>query len=363
LKTGVKMQEKYILQKLPLSKEIETKTVLKKIVSANRALAELKGVAMSIPNQTILINSLSLQEAKDSSEIENIVTTHDELYRAEVGSSNISRQAKEVQRYREALYTGFELIRENKLLLKKHIVKIQQVLEDNDAGIRSQSGTILKNERSGEVVYEPPQNYEEVQKLMDNLEQYINANEMDDFDVLTKMAIIHYQFESIHPFYDGNGRTGRIVNILYLILNDLLDFPILYLSSYIIKTKDEYYRLLAKVRSDDAWGEWVMYMLEGIEITAINSVKLINQINFLMFKVKEKLSRELPKIYSKDLLESLFIQPYIKTGFLVEELGVTRKTAASYLRDIEKIGILESMKVGRNVYFINKELFALLKNR
>jgi Fic family protein len=258
---------------------------------------------------------------------------------------------------------GFDYIREKKLLLKKHIVKIQQELEDNEAGIRSQSGTVLKNERSGQIVHKPPQNHEDIQELMDNLEEYINTNDLDDFDVLIKMAIIHYQFESIHPFYDGNGRTGRIVNILYLILNDLLDFPILYLSSYIIKTKDDYYKLLAKVRHEGAWIEWVMYMLEGVEITAINSIKLINEINFLMFKTKEKFTRELPKIYSKDLLELLFSQAYIKTSFLVDELGVTRKTATSYLREIEKIGILESIKVGRNVYFINKELFALLKNR
>lgn len=357
------MNNEHIPQKLPLNKEIETKAVLKKIVSANKALAELKGVAMSIPNQNILINSLSLQEAKDSSEIENIVTTHDELYRAEAGSSNISKSAKEVQRYKEALYTGFDFIKENKLLLKKHIVKIQQILEDNEAGIRTQSGTVLKNERSGEIVHKPPQNHDDIQNLMDNLEQYINTNELDDFDVLTKMAIIHYQFESIHPFYDGNGRTGRIVNILYLILNNLLDFPILYLSSYIISTKSDYYKLLGKVRNEDAWIEWVMYILEGVETTAMNSIKLINEINFLMFKTKEKFTEKLPKIYSKDLLETLFSKPYIKTSFLVDELEVTRKTASSYLREIEKIGILESIKVGRNVYFINKELFALLKNR
>jgi len=245
------MEVGYIPPKLPLKKDIESKAVLKQIIKANRALAELKGAARSIPNQSILINALSLQEAKDSSEIENVVTTHDELYRAGVSSQNISQEAKEVQRYREALYLGFELVQEKKLLLKRHIVAIQQKLEDNDAGIRLQRGTVLKDSR-GNVVYMPPQNYQDIQNLMDNLEEYINNSELDDFDILTKMAIIHYQFESIHPFYDGNGRTGRIINILYLILNNLLDVPVLYLSSYIIEHKSEYYELLNKVRKEDA---------------------------------------------------------------------------------------------------------------
>jgi len=268
-----------------------------------------------------------------------------------------------VQRYREALYKGFALVGEKGLLLKKHIVEIQQVLEDNNAGIRSQSGTMLKNEKTGETIYIPPQNYTDIQELMDNLESYINTPELDDFDVLVKMAIIHYQFESIHPFYDGNGRTGRIVNILFLMLNGLLELPILYLSSYIIKSKSDYYRLLNEVRTKEAWEEWIMYMLSGVEETAKDSIKLINEINLLMEATKEKLSSELPKLYSKDLLELLFSHPYTKIGFLVDELGVTRKTATSYLRAIEEIGILESVKMSRDVYFINKQLFLLLKSR
>lgn len=309
------MSKEYIPPKLPLNKELETKAVLKKIVSANRALAELKGVAHSIPNQTILINALALQEAKDSSEIENIITTHDELYRADVGTVTTTHQAKEVQRYKEALYKGFALVMEHGLLLKKHIVEIQQVLEDNNAGIRSQSGTMLKNDKTGEIIYMPPQNHADIQELMDNLEKYINTPELDDFDVLVKMAIVHYQFESIHPFYDGNGRTGRIVNILFLMLHGLLELPILYLSSYIIKTKSDYYRLLNEVRTQEAWHEWVLYMLDGVEETARDSIKLISEINSLMETTKEKLSSELPKIYSKDLLELIFSHPYTKIGF------------------------------------------------
>jgi len=357
------MHSKHTYPFLPLKQEIESKRVSKKIVSANIALAELKGAVKSIPNQSILINALSLQEAKDSSEVENIVTTHDELYRADINKSNISHQAKEVQNYREALYQGFSLVQKHKLLLKKHIVEIQEVLEKNNAGIRTQAGTTLKNEKTGEVIYMPPQNHQEIQDLMTNLEEYINNPEMDDNDTLVKMAIIHYQFESIHPFYDGNGRTGRIINILYLMLNGLLELPILYLSSYIIRSKSDYYRLLREVRTKNSWEEWILYMLDGIEQTSKESTKLIANINVTMAEVKLSLKNQLPKIYSKDLLELIFKHPYTKINFLVDELGVTRKTATSYLRAIEDIGILKSTKVGRDVYFINTQLFSLLKNK
>jgi len=357
----IQSQQEYIPKNLPLQKDIESKEVLKKVVEANTALAELKGVARSIPNQAILINALALQEAKDSSEIENIVTTHDELYRSMVSDSNTSHAAKEVQRYREALYTGFALVKEKGLLLNRYIVEIQGVLEDNSAGIRTQSGTALKNASTGEIIYMPPQDNETIQKLMDNLEQYLNNRDLEDYDTLVKMAIIHYQFESIHPFYDGNGRTGRIINILYLILNDLLDLPVLYLSSYIIRTKHQYYNLLNTVRTEDSWEAWVLYILEGIRQTAIESVKRIEDITNLIQQTKETLREKLPKIYSKDLLEVLFKHPYTKISFLVEELNITRKTASSYLKAIEEIGLLESVKMGRDLYFINKQLFTLLK--
>jgi Fic family protein len=353
--------QEYIPERLPLRQDIESRQVLKKIVSANRALAELKGAARSIPSQSILINALSLQEAKDSSEIENVVTTHDELYRATVSSTNVSHETKEVQRYREALYKGYSLVKEQGLLLKRHIVEIQKVLEENDAGIRTQSGTMLKNDRTGEIIYMPPQNYQDIQELMDNLERYINDPQIDDYDPLVKMAIIHYQFESIHPFYDGNGRTGRIINILYLILNELLDVPILYLSSYIIRTKKDYYRLLNEVRTKGSMEEWILYMLDGVEQTARESVVLIEKIMQMMQKMKHSMRREFPKIYSKDLLELLFKHPYTKIAFLVDELGVTRKTATSYLRTLEEAGILESIRAGREVYYVNRELFELLK--
>lgn len=209
----------------------------------------------------------------------------------------------------------------------------------------------------------PPQNPVDIQTLMDNLEQYINTPESDDFDILVKMAIVHYQFESTHPFYDGNGRTGRIINILFLMLNGLLELPILYMSSYIIKTKDDYYRLLNEVRTKGAWSEWISYMLTGIEVTARDSIELINEMTLLMESTKEKLSLELAKIYSKDLLELLFSHPYTKISFLVDTLKITRKTASSYLKAMENIGIIKSIKMGRDVYFVNIALFELLKNK
>lgn len=349
----------FIPNNLPLDIDIETKAILKKSILANKALAKLNGVAKIIPNQAILINSLILQEAKDSSEIENIITTHDELYQSSLDISNISHATKEVQNYSRALLKGFDLVKDNSLLLTRHIVDIQQELEGNVAGIRKQSGTVLKNQATGEVIHTPPQEESTIRKLLDNLEQYINTN--DGIDPLIKMAIIHYQFETIHPFYDGNGRTGRIINILYLVLNELLDLPILYLSSYIIKHKADYYRLLQEVRTKGSWEEWIIYMLEGIEQTATKQVQLINDIKELMDKTKEKLKSELPKIYSKDLLEVLFIHPYTKIDMLVDNLGVTRQTASKHLKELETIGLLEEKKIKNSKFYINKELFTMLQ--
>ena len=347
------------LTKLPLLQEIETQKVLKKAISANRALANLNGVARIIPNSTILINSLVLQEAKDSSEIENIITTHDELYRANLDIESITNEAKEVQNYKEALLRGFSLVSDTKLLLKKHIIEIQEILEQNDAGIRKQAGTNLKNAQTGEVIYTPPQDYETIQELLTNLEIYIN--EPNDIDSLINMAIIHHQFESIHPFYDGNGRTGRIINILYLILKDLLDIPVLYLSRYIITHKADYYRLLQEVRTEDKWEEWILYILEAVEQTSLETIELINRISDLMIKIQDKISQELPKIYSKDLVEILFMHPYTKIDFLVDRLNITRKTASKYLNELENIGILENIQIKNSKFFINIELFNLLR--
>lgn len=353
------MNKEFIPPTLPLDFDFETTKILKKTILANKALAKLNGISKIIPNSEILINSLVLQEAKDSSEIENIITTHDELYKADIDIAAVSNETKEVQNYKKALLEGFNLVSDSNLLLKRHIVKIQMELENNTAGIRKQSGTNLKNAQTGEVIFTPPQNNHDIHTLLDNLEKYIN--EPNDIDPLINMAIIHFQFETIHPFYDGNGRTGRIINILFLLLNDLLDIPILYLSRYIITHKNDYYRLLQEVRTKDSWEEWIMYMLSAVEEISIQTITLINKIKNLMSENKILLKEKLPKIYSKDLLEALFMHPYTKIDFLINSLGLHRDTASKYLNELEKIGILESTKKGRTKYFIHKELFALLK--
>ncbi len=344
---------------LRLTSQVETKKVLKKTIQANRALARLNGTAKIIPNQNILINSLVLQEAKDSSEIENIITTHDELFRAGLDISSVTHATKEVQHYRGALLKGYALVEESGLLLKRDIVAIQKELEQNDAGVRRQSGTVLRNMATGEVVFEPPQEYEVIQELFTNLEQYIN--EPNDIDPLINMAIIHYQFESIHPFYDGNGRTGRIINILYLILKELLDIPILYLSSYIIQHKVDYYRLLQEVRTKDSMEEWILYILDGVEQTSLATIELVNDIHKLMNETKETIKRELPKIYSKDLVEILFMHPYTKIDFLVDGLGIYRDTAGRYLNKLNTLGIVQEVKIKNSKFFINTKLFERLQ--
>jgi Fic family protein len=322
--------KEYSVKPLPPKTNLETIKILKKLSQAHRYLAELKGVAATIPNESILIDTLALQEAKDSSAIENIITTHDELYKAFLFDKLISNAAvKEVGSYVEALKYGFILVQKNKFLSNNHILEIQKILERNDAGYRKLPGTALVNQVTGEKVYTPPQDYQSIIHLMDNLVQFINDNSMLDVDPLIKMAIIHFQFESIHLFYDGNGRTGRIINILFLVLNGLLDLPILYLSRYIIKYKIDYYRLLQKVRDSDQWEEWILYLLNGVEETAKETIKLIKEIRQLMLKYKNQIRKELPKVYSQDLLNNLFRHPYTKIDFLMKDINVSRLTAKS----------------------------------
>jgi len=353
----------YKIPLLPLPVELETKPVLKKIAAARSALAELKGAASGIPNESILISTLSLQEAKDSSAIENIITTHDELYRTDTLTKQFASIAsKEVHSYADALRKGFGIVKEIGVLTNNHILQIQSIIEENSAGFRKLPGTALKNEQTGETVYTPPQHQDEIIELMSNLERFINDDPMSDWDPLVKMAVIHHQFESIHPFYDGNGRTGRIINILYLVQKGLLHIPILYLSRFINQNKAEYYRLLQKVRTDGAWEEWVMYMLECIEQTSNQTIKQIHGIKNLMQQHKHKLRNELPKIYSQDLLNNIFRHPYTKIEFVMKDVGVGRITATKYLDELTRIGILHKQKLGRDNYFINKDLFDLLAN-
>ena len=349
-----------MLDKLPLNYNFYTPEITKKVISANKALAELNWVSQKIPNQKILINSLSLQEAKDSSEIESIITTHDELYKATVDKTYFSKETKEVENYIEALLSSFNKTKQNKIITIRDILNIQELLEKNDAWLRTQSWTNLKNDQTWEIVYTPPQNTNEIISLMDNLEKYINEN-LDDNDPLIRMAIIHHQFESIHPFYDGNGRTWRIINILYLTLNDLLDLPILYLSKYIIKNKSNYYKLLQEVREEWNWDEWILYMLDAIEVTAFDTIKMINAIWVLMWKNKYEIRKELPKIYSKDLLEIIFSNPYTKIDFLVDGMLMSRQRASRYLNELVKKWYLKEEKIWKSKYFINIELFELLR--
>ncbi len=350
-------------KELPLTIDLESKAVLKRLPRAHAALAELKGLASTIPNQRILINTLGLQEAKDSSAIENIITTHDDLYKSGLNIETIrSLNAKEVQNYIHALNTGFELVSEHGLLTNKIILRVQEILEDNKAGYRKLPGTTLKSSDSGKTIYTPPQDIEIINKLMSNLEKFINDPTISDLDPLIKMAIIHFQFESIHPFYDGNGRTGRIINILYLILHNLQNLPILYLSSYIIKNKSEYYRLLQYVRETNSWDDWIIYMVEGIELTAIETIQLIKEIKELMLSFKNRL-REEYKFYSQDLLNNLFKHPYTKIEFIVNDLNVSRITAANYLNKLAEEGLLRKEKLGTGNYYINEQLFELLSRR
>ena len=351
------------MDKLPLIIDIETKKVLKALPPAHFALAELKGIASSIPNQNILINTLGLQEAKDSSEIENIITTHDDLYKSELKLDAFkSLNAKEVQNYISALKRGFYLITESDLLTNTTIIEIQEVLENNNAGFRKLPGTALKNAATGETVYTPPQSENEIINLMSNLEKYINDSTLQDIDPLIKMAIIHFQFESIHPFYDGNGRTGRIINILYLVLENLQSLPILYLSNYIIKHKSDYYNFLQSVRDDNSWEDWVLFIIKGVEETAKETTSLILKMKDLMLEYKHML-RGNYKFYSQDLLNNLFKHPYTKIEFIVEELSVSRLTAANYLNKLADDGILRKEKLGTGNYYINIKLYELLTKR
>ncbi len=348
------------LRKLPLENDIESKSILKKLSLTHRALAELKGIVSSIPNENILINTLGLQEAKDSSAIENIITTHDDIYKAGLNLEGFkSQNAKEIQNYISALKLGFELIARNKILTNNDIIEIQSELEKNNAGFRKVPGTALKNATTGEIVYTPPQDYNTIRDLMTNLEQFINDEQLSDFDPLVKMAIIHYQFESIHPFYDGNGRTGRIINVLYLVMNDLLDLPILYLSRYIIENKGEYYKLLQEVRETDNFENWVIYLLNGVEQIAKETIILIGKMRELIFEYKNLL-RNNYKFYSQDLLNNLFKHPYTKIEFIEKDLGVSRITAAKYLNQLASDGLLKKERLGTGNYYVNLKLIELL---
>lgn len=356
----------YVIPSLPLPYDLETKEILKQLNQANRRLAELKGVALTIPNEQILISTLTLQEAKDSSEVENIVTTQDDLYQGAADSISelaVNAATKEVLNYREALEQGFRLVIKKGVLTSSVIKEIQKMLEHNSAGFRSVPGTALKRS-DGKLIYTPPQDKQTILDLMDNLERFINDDAISDIDPLIKLAIIHHQFESIHPFYDGNGRTGRIICVLYLVLTGRLDLPILYLSRYITHNKEDYYRLIQAIRdknSDNAaeWEAWILFMLKGIEATAIETTRLVKGISQLMADFKAVLRPKFGKQYRHELLNNLFFHPYTKVEFLEKELGVSRPTATRYLNGLVETGLIEKVKLGRTHYYINIPLMKL----
>lgn len=344
----------------PRREKIETIHILRQLVKSSVMLAELKGIAQILPNPSILLNAVILQEASASSEIENVVTTQDRLYQAlSLKNSQVDAATKEVLSYREAILYGFRFIQKKGFINTNSIIAMQKILEGNNAGIRKLPGTALKSAQTGKTVYTPPDDHASIVKLMGNLEKYLN--EEDDLSPLIKLAVQHYQFESIHPFYDGNGRTGRIINVLYLILHGLLESPILYLSSYIIAHKGDYYRLLQEVREKDNWEEWILYILKAIEETARQTVSRIKEINQLFVNTFEQMRQSGEKGLNKELLEILFEHPYSRIEDLVQRLDISRVTASKYLKEMEVIGILQSRKVWKETIYINTGLFELLK--
>ena len=329
------------LTTLPRPEHLETRAVLKQLVTAHRYLAELKGVAATIPNPEILINALSLQEAKDSSEIENIFTTQDELFKADVLSdSSRNAAAKEVRRYAAALRSGFERMRGDHLITSNRIVEFHQILMGSDAGIRK---------------------LPEIQALLTDLERFMNDDTVCAADPLIVMAIAHHQFESIHPFYDGNGRAGRILNSLYLVAKGLLDQPVLYLSGYIIDTKADYYSLLQRTRETNNWEPWLLYLIRGVEETSKQTIGLIEAIRNLMSSYEERIKKDLPKLCSHELLGNLFRHPYTKIEAVQDDLGVSRLTASKYLSALTEKGFVEKHRSGKYNYYVNRPLIRIFE--
>jgi len=339
---------------LPPAIELESKAVLKQAISANRVLANLRGLAAQIPNQDVLISSIVLQEARLSSEIENIVTTNDELYRADADADGkADAHTKEVLRYREALYLGLEALK-TRPLATNLFIEIAQRIKQIEFGVRAIPGTALKN-NVGEVIYTPPVGEAVIREKLANLEGFIHGD--DDLDPLLKMAVMHYQFEAIHPFADGNGRTGRILNLLFLVDKGLLDSPVLFLSRYFIANRAGYYDGLRRVTESRDWENWLLFMLRAVESTAQQTFDQVMRIRALMERVRERVQREAPNVYSKDLVEVIFRHPYTKIQFVVDAGIAKRQTASGYLQVLAKLGVLRESRHGREKYYVNDALF------
>ena len=347
---------------LPPAGDLETVPVLKALNRASRALATLKGQARSIPNQGILIDTLALQEAKVSSEIENIVTTQDELFRADLFPDGPqSAAAKEVALYRDALKLGFHRLHASEgLITNRTLIELYRLLKGRKDGFRKIPGTVLRNESTGNTVFVPPQDVRMIVDTMTALERFINDDSQSALDPLIKMALIHHQFESIHPFSDGNGRIGRILNVLYLTRCRLLEIPILYLSRYVTQNKATYYRLLQAVRDTGHWQDWIVFMLNAVAETSAVTLKLVDGIHDQMASVKHRMRTELPKLYSQDLLNNLFRHPYTRIEYVQKDLGLqARQTASRYLEKLAKHGFVQKHRAGTSNYYINMDLVGL----
>ena len=346
---------------LPPKADIETKNILRKTVSAGRALAQLNGTLINLPNPTLFLDTIYLQEAKASSEVENIITTNDELYKSLVADRKIENSAtKEVLSYKEALWLGLEELKTKPFITTNLCIKIVQCIKQNKASIRNTAGTTLSN-ANGEVIYTPPSGEAIIREKLANLEKFINEDQT--IDPLIKMAILHYQFEAIHPFSDGNGRTGRILLLLYLKLSGLLDTPAIYLSEYIIKNKIEYYKCLRDVTEKNEWEAYILYMLDLIEETSTKGLKRLNKITAAIDKTASEIKKILPKVYSKDLIEILFRLPYTKRQHLIDENIGSLKTVGNYLIALEEKGFLKSEKVGKEKLYLNPKLLEILENK
>ena len=346
---------------LPPQADIETKSILRKVILAGRALAQLNGALQNLPNPVIFLDTIYLQEAKASSEVENIITTNDELYTSLVAERKVENQAaKEVLCYKEALWLGLEQLKSKPFITTNLCIKIVQCIKQNCASIRVTPGTTLSNVH-GEIVYTPPSGETVIREKLANLEKFINED--SNIDPLIKMALMHYQFEAIHPFLDGNGRTGRILLLLYLKLSGLLDIPAIYLSEYIIKNKTEYYRKLRSVTENEEWEAYILYMLDMIEETSVKGLERLNKITTAIDKTADEIKTKLPKIYSKDLIEIIFRLPYIKRQHLIDENIGNLKTVGNYLIALEENGFLKSIKIGKEKLYLNQQLLQILESK
>lgn len=346
---------------LPPKSDIETKNILRKTISAGRALAQLNGTLLNLPNPTLFLDTIHLQEAKASSAVENIITTNDELYKSFVAEKKIENSStKEVLSYKEALWLGLEALKAKPFITTNLCIKIVQCIKQNNASLRVTPGTTLSN-NNGEVIYTPPTGEIVIREKLADLEKFVNED--NGIDPLIKMALLHYQFEAIHPFADGNGRTGRILLLLYLKLSGLLAIPAIYLSEYIIQHKKDYYAKLRGVTENENWEDYILYMLDMIEHTALKGLNRLHLITTAIDEMTNEIKTKLPKMYSKDLVEILFRLPYTKRQNLIDENLGNAKTVGNYLIALEDNGLLQSVKVGKEKLYLNQRLLKILESK